>query len=45
MGSGYSGLVDWASSQDPSGDTRFVLRGPVVEALKRLGYPWARGEV
>jgi hypothetical protein len=36
-------LVNWAGSTDPSGHTRFVLRSPVVEALKKLGYPWARG--
>jgi hypothetical protein len=36
-------LVEWASRVDPSGDTLFVLRAPVVEALKRLGYPWGRG--
>jgi hypothetical protein len=36
-------LVDWASSSDPRGDTRFRLRAPVVEALQRLGYPWATG--
>jgi hypothetical protein len=35
-------LVDWAGSTDPSGHTRFVLRSPVVQALRRLGYPWAR---
>jgi hypothetical protein len=29
-------LVDWAAEQ--SGDTRFVLRRPVIEALQRLGY-------
>lgn len=34
-------LVDWAVEQ--SGDTRFVLRQPVIEALQRLGYPWATG--
>lgn len=36
-------LVNWAGSFDPSGDTRFVLRRPVIEALQRLGYPWATG--
>ena len=36
-------LVNWANSHDPSGDTRFVLRAPMIEALQRLRYPWAVG--
>jgi hypothetical protein len=38
-------LVDWAHGVDrldPKGHTYFVLREPVVEALRRLGYTWAR---
>lgn len=35
-------LVDWANIDDPSGETLFVLRIPVVEGLKCLGYPWAK---
>jgi hypothetical protein len=34
-------LVDWAGGFDSKGHTRFGLRKPVVEALRRLGYGWA----
>lgn len=32
----FSVLADWDEEQ-PAGDTRFVLRKPVIEALLRLG--------
>lgn len=35
-------LVNWAASVDARGDTRFVMRPPVVNAPRLLGYPWAR---
>jgi hypothetical protein len=31
-------LVHWADERDASGDTAFVLRPEVVEALERLGF-------
>lgn len=31
-------MVQWADERDPSGDTAFVLRPEVVEALERLGF-------
>jgi hypothetical protein len=35
-------LFRWADRVfDPNGNTRFVLRAPVIKALRRLGYPWA----
>jgi hypothetical protein len=35
-------LVHWADERDAGGDTAFVLRPEVVEALERLGYGQAR---
>ena len=31
-------LADWAAERDVSGDTAFVLRQPLIEALLRLGF-------